>query len=99
METAKPIKYKYRGSHNFPALQFYRDASLAKNNIESIITKNRRFTLRQDCLAFKLHEKTELPTDTLDLLVDPTFISSKKFPAPGAIAANEFGNISTRDQV
>lgn len=71
MIQQKPINYKYKNKKDFLNLQFYRDASLAKQNIESIITKNRRFELRQDCLAFKLHEKTELPTDTLDLLVDP----------------------------
>ena len=93
-----PIKYKYKNKANYPNLQFYKDASLASNNIEAIITKNRRFNLRSDCLAFQLHEKTELPTDSINLLVDPSLISSKLFPAPGAIAANEFGSISTRNQ-
>ena len=72
---------------------------MASQNIESIISKNRKFELRQDCLAFKLHEKAALPTETLDLMVDPFAISSKLFPGAGAIKANEFGNVSSKDQV
>ena len=56
--------------------------------IESIIEKNSRFNLRQECLAFQLHEISQLPSDSIDLLADPNIISSRIFPSPGAVAAN-----------
>ena len=38
----------------------------------------------------------EMHTDSLDLLVDPFIASSGMFPSPGAVAANQFGSVSTK---
>ena len=78
----------------------YRHQSLSSQPIENVINDKRKFELRGDSVAFKVHEAC-LPEDNINLLSNSKSINAKSilFPEPGFERAKQFGSKSTRAQI
>ena len=65
-----------------------------------MINDKRKFELRGDSVAFKVHEAC-LPEDNVNLLSNSKSINAKSilFPEPGFERAKQFGSKSTRAQI
>ena len=86
-----PVMHK----SNVPILKYCKEASLSSQSIEKIINDKKLFELRGDSIAFKLHEESADINDDINLTTN-SLNSSAMFPSPGLVAANRFGDNSTK---